>query len=157
MSAPFADSSTFRRSNKLKKHYIDTGQVRFVARDLPLDIHKHAMAAAHGARCAGEHGKYWEMRHVLIVNANRLGPEALPGDAADLALNLLRFQECESSGRFGHAIQRDIAEAQTLGITGTPSFVLGKTTGNAIDGIRVVGALPYAIPEAKIRELVGSR
>src|SRR3989338_5451600 len=52
---------------EIKKNYIDTGKVRFVSRDLPLDIHANAARAAHAARCAGEQGKFWEMRHLLIA------------------------------------------------------------------------------------------
>jgi len=38
---------------QLKKNYIDTGKVRFVSRDLPLDFHDNAPRAAEAARCAG--------------------------------------------------------------------------------------------------------
>jgi protein-disulfide isomerase len=34
---------------QLKKDYIDTGKVRFVSRDLPLDFHPNAPAAAMAA------------------------------------------------------------------------------------------------------------
>jgi predicted DsbA family dithiol-disulfide isomerase len=30
-----------------------------------------------------------------------------------------------------------------LGITGTPSFIIGKTAGDSVEGHLVVGALPY--------------
>src|SRR5215471_6315867 len=39
---------------ELKKNYIDTGKVRYVSRDLPLDFHPNAPGAAVAARCAGE-------------------------------------------------------------------------------------------------------
>lgn len=153
---PFCRQFHIATFGQLKKNYIDTGQIRFVSRDFPLDIHKHARGAAHAARCAGEQGKYWEMRHVLIVNASKLDGDSLPRYAADLALDVPQFQECVRSDRYGKAIHRDIADAQTAGITGTPSFVLGKASVNGIEGIKVVGALPYAVLEAKIRELLGS-
>src|SRR5712692_8333967 len=47
---------------ELKKNYIDTGKVRFVSRDLPLEFHPFAMKAAEAARCAGDQQKYWELR-----------------------------------------------------------------------------------------------
>ena len=54
--------STFEQ---LKRNYIDTGKLRYVSRDFPLDFHKLAFGAANAARCAGEQGKYWELRHAV--------------------------------------------------------------------------------------------
>src|SRR5262245_10109126 len=42
---------------ELKKNYVDTGKVRFVSRDLPLDFHPNALRAAEAARCAGDQKK----------------------------------------------------------------------------------------------------
>jgi protein-disulfide isomerase len=56
---PFCErfhTSTFA---DLKRDYIDTGKLRFVSRDLPLDFHPNAMQAAEAGRCAGEQGQYW--------------------------------------------------------------------------------------------------
>ena len=50
---------------ELKKTYIDTGQVRFVSRDFPMEFHPLALRAAEAARCAGDQNKYWEMRDAL--------------------------------------------------------------------------------------------
>jgi protein-disulfide isomerase len=66
---------------KLKATFIDTGKLRFIMRDLPLDIHKHAMLAAEGVRCAGEHNVFWNMRDRLASNPNRLGIEN-PGNSS---------------------------------------------------------------------------
>src|SRR2546425_3089506 len=53
----------------LKKDYIDTGKLRYVFRDFPLDqLHPHARMAAAAAHCAGEQGKYWDMHDVLFQN-----------------------------------------------------------------------------------------
>ena len=41
---------------EIRKKFIDTGKVRFVSRDLPLDFHSNAMRAAQAARCAGDQG-----------------------------------------------------------------------------------------------------
>jgi hypothetical protein len=54
-----------------KKNYIDTGKVRFVSRDLPLEFHPFALKAAEAARCAGDQNKYWELRDALYANAAR--------------------------------------------------------------------------------------
>jgi protein-disulfide isomerase len=51
----------------IKKNYIDTGKVRFVSRDMPLKaVHPYAQKAAEAVRCAGDQGKYWELRNAIL-------------------------------------------------------------------------------------------
>ena len=50
-----------------------------------------------------------------------------------------------------------MADAGLAGISGTPSFVVGRVTGDSVDGVRVVGAQPYATFDAKLKELLGTR
>ena len=125
-----------------------------MSRDLPLDFHKNALKAAQAARCAGEQDRFWEMRHVLVVNARNLAPDTFPTHARDLGLDVDRFRGCLDAERHGPAIQQDVAEARALGITGTPTFVVGRSAPDAIDGVRIVGAQPYAAFAARIQELL---
>ena len=137
----------------LKEKYIDTGKVRFVSRDLPLAFHKNALPAAHAARCAEDQGKYWEMRHVLITNANKLGRDDILEYAANLSLDVSTFQSCVDTEKYADAIQTDITTANSAGITGTPTFVLGKTSED-FRGVKLVGAQPFKMLEARIKELL---
>src|SRR5215472_190748 len=77
---------------ELKKNYIDTGKVRFISRDLPLDFHPYA--------------------------------------------------------------QKDAADASTLGISGTPSFVIGKASRGTLDGDRLVGAVAASVFEAEFQKFL---
>ena len=67
---PFcADDFSKARSPHSRRTYIDTGKVRYVFRDFPLDsLHPQARKAAEAAHCAGEQGKYWEMHDTLFKN-----------------------------------------------------------------------------------------
>lgn len=154
LECPFCRQFHLTTFEELKREFIDTGKLRFVTRDLPLEIHKHALGAAHAARCAGEQDRFWEMRHVLIVNARSLGADRLPNYARDLGLDVERFRACLDAERHGPAIQQDVADARTAGVTGTPTFVLGRSAPDAIEGVRIVGAQPYATFAARIRELL---
>src|SRR5262249_24712376 len=58
---PFCKQFHDTTFQQLKTNYIDTGRLRFVHRDLPLDFHEHALKAAQAARCAGEQDKFWPM------------------------------------------------------------------------------------------------
>src|SRR5436309_2535217 len=51
---------------RLKTEFIETGKLRFVSRDLPLDFHSNAMAASVASRCAGDQDEFWQMRDTLI-------------------------------------------------------------------------------------------
>ena len=46
-----------------------------------------------------------------------------------------------------------VATAESFGITGTPSFLLGKSTRDGVSGVILVGALPLDAFEAKLKEL----
>jgi len=44
-----------------------------------------------------------------------------------------------------------------LGISGTPSFVIGKTAKDEIAGVRIVGAVPFAIFDSTIKDMFSSK
>jgi protein-disulfide isomerase len=129
---------------KLKKNYIDTGKLRFVSRDLPLDIHSGAFKAAQAARCAGDQNNFWPMRDTLITHADSLNDDSILTYARQLGLEMVRFRSCLDTGKYLPDIHRDITEANSVGISVTPSFVLGEVSAGTIDGVKVVGAQSYA-------------
>lgn len=143
---------------KLKTEYIDTGKVRFVSRDLPLDFHPNAPSAAMAARCAGEQNKFWEMRDAMMLDtATDLGPASILKYGEKTKLNMSAFSTCLSDKKYTSAIQKDTADAGTLGISGTPSFVIGKTDKTEIAGVRIVGAVPFAVYDSAIKDLLTSK
>lgn len=141
---------------EIKKNYIDTGKLRFISRDFPLDMHDNAPRAALAARCAADQGKFWELRQVMIVNANQLQMPNLLAYAADLKLDVDKFSDCVASEKYKPDIVTDLAEGRAAGVSGTPTFILGRMTDGYIDGIRIVGALPYAMFDAKMQSVIGA-
>lgn len=141
---------------RLKKDYIDTGKVRFASRDLPLEFHANAQRAAEAAWCAGEQNKYWEMRDIMI-NSSDLSPDAIVRYAQTNALDIPRFKACADAEKYKAEIKKDIADAGTVGISATPSFVIGKTTKDAMDGDRVVGAVPASVFESEIQKFITAK
>ena len=53
-------------------------------------------------------------------------------------------------------IDKDLADAVALNLRGTPTFVLGRTSDTTLDGVVIVGALPYAVFEAAIERMLGN-
>ncbi len=135
---------------EIRRKYIDTGKVRFVHRDLPLETHAHAYQASRAARCAGEQDQFWPMRDQLVANAHRLSPAVMNELAGKLPLDTAKFQACLSSGRHDVFIQRDIAEAIAAGIEATPGFVLGPSRKGSTRGVRFLGAQGIRVFEALI-------
>jgi protein-disulfide isomerase len=137
---------------EIRKKYIDTGKVRFVSRDLPLAFHSNASRAAEAARCAGDQNQFWEMRDQLVKNAEKLAAADIEGYARDLKLDMSAFKSCVDSGKYAPAVKSDVAMASSLRIEGTPSFVIGKTTPEGVEGTVVVGALPLAAFDTQLEE-----
>ncbi len=101
------------------------------------------MGAAQAARCAGEHNKFWQIREPLIAHADNLATDAVGTYANEVGLVMDRFRACVQKESYLASIRQDVADATSAGISGTPSFVIGRTSGKEIDGVTVIGAQPY--------------
>ncbi len=158
LQCPFCRQFHTTTFERIKRDYIEPGTVRFITRDLPLPtIHPLAMAAARMSRCAAEQGRFWDMRHAILVNSTRLSAELFMSLAADLGLNPGAFAACSNqTGRLDALINADIAEASAAGLTGTPGFVIGRTPpgGQGLTGTRLMGAQPFEAFETQIKELL---
>jgi len=155
LQCPFCRQYATVTFAELKKNWIDTGKLRYISRDFPLDFHPQAMPSARAARCAGEQGHFWDMRLTLMRNANLLSPEYISRTAADMKLDTAAFASCTASPKFDAEIQADLQEGARIGISGTPTFVLGKTAPTTLEGPMIVGALPYAQFDARLKDLLG--
>jgi protein-disulfide isomerase len=141
---------------ELKKQYIDSGKLRYVYRDFPIDrIHPEARKAAEAAHCAGEQGKFWEMHDVLFAKPRQLKPDELKTHAQGLGLAQAAFDACLDQGKYADAITEDETLGLSLGVSGTPTFFIGKTTADGtIEGVRLVGAQPIAAFRRVIDQLL---
>jgi protein-disulfide isomerase len=124
------------------------GKVRLVFKDLPLPFHEGALPAAEAARCAGEHGRFWEYHDLLFVAQPAFSKPDLLGYAARLGLPAESFASCLESGRHREAVKADAAEARAAGVRGTPTFF--------VNGKRLVGAQPFEAFQQAIQETLGN-
>ena len=140
---------------ELKKSYIDTGKVRFVSRDLPIErMHPYALKAAEAVRCAGDQDKFWEYRSALFSDAGALNDDVLKKSAEGLSLDMKVFQACLDSEKYKADVQKDAQEAVKLQIMATPTFVLAKSTKDKLEGIRITGAQSFATFQSTIDGLL---
>jgi protein-disulfide isomerase len=139
--------------SELKKDYVDTGKVRFYSRDLPLEFHSNALRAAQAARCAADQGQFWALRDLMVANPDKLDMENIAAFATSLKMDVGTFRSCVQSEKYKNAVQTDTMEAMKIGADGTPTFVIGKSTPEGVDGELLVGAMPYLVFEQKLKDL----
>ncbi|MBI2050628.1 MAG: thioredoxin domain-containing protein [Parcubacteria group bacterium] len=109
-------------------------EARIVWKDFPF-LSQSSKDAAVAARCAAQQGKFWEYQNWLFANQGDFSPSALLEGAARLGLDEARFTECRSDDTIPALVERDFAEGRALGITETPTLVIG--------GVALVGAQPF--------------
>ena len=157
---PFCSRFYQQTLSQIEKDYIDTGKVKFVYRDLPLDsIHPNARPAHIAAECADEQGKFWDYHDVLFDKQSewsRLPAADLQSTlnqyASDLGLQSSSFENCLKSEKIADEVNKDTLDAARLGATGTPAFYIG----NEKDGfIKLSGAQPYPRFQAVIDAQLG--
>jgi protein-disulfide isomerase len=67
------------------------------------------------------------------------------------------FGSCLESNKHQADIQKNLQSAASLHMNGTPSFLIGKTTPEGVDGYILVGAQPFAAFDAKLAEMQTSK
>lgn len=138
---PYCRTSQTQLLPQIKKEYIDTGVVRYVHKDYPLvSIHSQAAPAAIAAQCANAQGRFWDMHEALF--AHPLRAALYPELARKLKLDEQKFSVCLNDAAPRQAIYRDVQEARRLGISGTPSFAIGRIEGNKLIVVGVSKGMP---------------
>ena len=88
----------------------------------------------------------------MLGTSADLAPESITKYAEQLKLDSTGFRSCMSTKKYNAEIQKDIAAANTLGVAATPSFVIGETAKDRIDGVKMTGAMAYKSFEGLIQE-----
>ena len=103
--------------------------VRLVFRHFPLRIHRRAQLAHEASECAREQGKFWQYHDQVFAN-DALDEDDLKRHAADLGMDIFRFNYCLETRRFESKVRQDVREARAYHVTATPSFYVNGTPRN---------------------------
>jgi protein-disulfide isomerase len=144
---PFCGRFYQNTLTEIVSEYIDTGKVRLVYRDFPLSFHRNARGAAMAAECAKEQGgdkAYYKMHDVMYENNTALTVENLKKWAGEQGLDTAKFNSCFDSEKFAGEIDKDFADGQSYGVSGTPAFF--------INGRKLSGAQPFSVFKSMIEE-----
>lgn len=110
---------------ELKKRYVDTGKVRFIFREFPLD--PLATAGFMLARCEPE--KYWGIVDMLFEQQRAWAYSDKPLDALQQMMRQAgfsqeKFEACLKDQKLYQNINAVRAKGEKLGVNSTPTFFI---------------------------------
>ena len=98
-------------------------RVKIVYRELPI-LSEQSGAAARVSLLAAEQGKYAAF-HQAVYGAGQVTNASILSAAAKVGIDRAAAQAALTDKRYDSEIEKNLRLAQTLGATGTPSFVVG--------------------------------
>lgn len=107
--------------------------VKFIWRDYPV-VSEYSALLALGGRCAGEQGLFWPMHDKLFQNQGINTVGQLNAAAEQIGADIARFNDCLIKEKYLKQIEKDLADGQQFGITGTPAYF--------INGYKIEGNIP---------------
>lgn len=160
LRCPFCDQFFKNTQPQLKKDYIDTGKIRYAFRDYEF-LGAASVTAGNAAACANEQNAFWKYHDYLYQNqpdesdTSMYTTDKLTSIAQDLGLNGDQFRSCLSSTKYAKDVDGDYADGQKIGVTGTPTFLIGRSTAQGVENAQViVGAQPYSVFQTAINALL---
>lgn len=149
-----------RRAHMMVRKILSTAgdRVRVYHRHLPLDqacnptlkkpLHRRACELSRVAVCAGRQGRFWEMNDLLFQSSDEIREKELSARelAARLELDADAFACCMDEESTRAAVAGDVTEATTLGVKGTPAFVIGGAVHYGKIPAEVLSAAGIPVP-----------
>lgn len=138
----------------LKAEYVDANVLTVFVKNLPLEMHPFARKAAEAAVCANSQGQFWEYHDFLFGRRPGLTEEDLR--SSNVRLDTGAFETCRTSQATADRVEHERKEAETLGISTTPTFLLGTILPDQTVQVTEVlnGAKPITDFRAAIDPLV---
>ncbi len=98
--------------------------VRFIFKDFPI-LGPSSELASKWALAAAKQGKYLDYHKALMTAQGALNEEVLSSLAKDLGLDVDRLKKDAQGSDISEAISKNRALAASLGLSGTPAFIIG--------------------------------
>jgi protein-disulfide isomerase len=118
--------------------------MRFAFRHFPLtEIHPHALAASAAAEAAALQDRFWPMHGLLFHHQRALEDDDLRRYAAELELDVARFDRDRAGATVRERIRRDVDSGLASGeVLGTPTlFIDGVVHRGPYDAATLLEAL----------------
>jgi protein-disulfide isomerase len=126
-------------------------RIRFIFRHFPIvEIHPHAELAAEAAEAAGAQGKFWPMYRHLFENQHHLKVKDLRKYAADIGLDLERYESEIADHIYLQRVQEHLASGRARGVHRSPAFFIN---GDVVDVSFGLQSLADAVERTSRRPL----
>jgi len=135
---------------------IQKGETTYVFKHLP-NRGFDSKPAALAAQCTNDQGKFWEYHKILYKNQGPIdsgwaSAENLKKFVTQLqGIDINQFNSCFDSKKHENFVDNDIALANSLGFTETPSFIIMDADGSNIK--KITGPKPFPIFETVINDM----
>ena len=122
------------------------GKVRFFYKQFPLSFHKWAEQASIASLCVYDQAneKFWKFHDAIFEKQSEIkvadAKETLAGMARELGVDMKKYNECVESEEAKRRVASDMEEGKSIGVSGTPAFV--------VDGFLISGANMKALRNA---------
>jgi protein-disulfide isomerase len=138
---PFCGRFARETAPVLEQGYVDEGLVRIEWRDFPY-LGPESTLAAQAGRAAAAQDRFWQFHDAMYAdqpapNSGSLTEERLVEVGREVGLDVDRFRRDLASESVAAAVQDDFTEGQSIGVTGTPAFL--------VNGRPVMGAQPVEV------------
>ena len=110
-------------------NYVDTGDVYYRYITLAFSGDAGAQNAAKASYCAGDQNRFFDFRSYLFSAVriqNGFSTDNLVDLAANAGLDQALFETCMEDDTHKNAPNEDLRFAQSVGVTGTPSFLVNN-------------------------------
>ena len=123
-----------RRIGQLRERY--GGDLAVSYRHFPLPTHSHAFEAAIASECAGEQGRFIAFHDILFNDQKAIGINPWVEFATRASVpDHTRFLACLEEEAPRDRVEADMGLAQSIGVTGTPSFVVEGLLLEGLPGV----------------------
>lgn len=138
---PFCGRFARETEPTLVEDYVEQGLLRIEWRDFPY-LGLESRTAALAARAAAQQDGFWQFHEAMFAdpqppNSGALTPDFLADVAAGVGLDRRQILTDMASEEVAAAVERDFQEGQSIGVTGTPAFL--------VNGRPVMGAQPTEV------------
>lgn len=144
---PFCKQYFGTTYKKVKENFVDQGIARYYIADFPLENHNFAFPAAIAAQCAFGQDMFWEYHDRLFGLERGITSESFTEVARSPNINLSVFEDCMSNSQvIKSQVESSLNLAVSLGVSGTPTFLIGKLDKEErlVDGVLLRGARPFS-------------
>ena len=110
--------------NDLRQVVESDGNIRLVMKEFPI-LGPESQLAARAALASAKQGRYEEFHFALMTARGQINEASIMAIAEDSGLDIDRLKQDMEGEEIDALLQKNFELAQSLGIRGTPAFVIG--------------------------------